>query len=122
MFNVTKRTLYGDWDTKLNKFSLVRATSSLGQSLLSAEEASLEVVRPRTIKPSSLVCQSNHTLRFSRVIKGASARVRRNSAASSSAACKSAPWSLTWTEVNGPWDVGRGIEGSGTGIEIMASC
>ena len=122
MFNATKRTLYGDWDTKPNKFSLVRATSSLGKALLSAEETSLEVIRPRTIKPSILVCQSSHTPRFSRVIKGASARVRRNSAASSSAACKSAPWSSIWTEVNGPRDVGRGIEGSGTGIEIMASC
>ena len=122
MFNATKRTLYGDWDTKTNKLSLVRATSSLGKSLLSTEETSLEVVRPRTIKPSSLVCQSSHTPRFSRVIKGASARVRRNSAASSSAACKSVPWSSIWTEVNGPRDVGRGIEGSGTGMEIMASC
>ena len=46
MFNATKRTLHGDWDTKANKLSLVRATSSLGKSFLSAEETSLEVVRP----------------------------------------------------------------------------
>ena len=45
MFNTAKRTLYGDWDTKPNKFSLVRATSSLGKALLSAEETSLEVIQ-----------------------------------------------------------------------------
>lgn len=114
VLNASQGALDGDRNAKADELGFIGTTGSLrGQRASAAEGTRSRNQGMRTINPSSRVCQSNHSGTFSRVIDGASARVRRNRAASSSAACNNGPCSVTWAEVSRPRDVGSGAEGSG---------